>query len=57
MNESHPLEERFKNTLSLMTMEEKVAMCHAQSKLSSKGVVRLGTPEVWMSDGPHGVRE
>ena len=57
MNENHPLEERVKNALSLMTMEEKVAMCHAQSKFSSKGVARLGIPEVWMSDGPHGVRE
>lgn len=57
MNENHPLEERVKNALSLMTLEEKVALCHAQSKFSSKGVARLGIPEVWMSDGPHGVRE
>jgi len=52
-----PLEERVENALSLMTVEEKVALCHAQSKFSSKGVSRLGIPEVWMSDGPHGVRE
>ena len=57
MDENHPLEERVKNALSLMTLEEKVALCHAQSKFSSKGVARLGIPEVWMSDGPHGVRE
>ena len=31
-------------------------MCHAQSKFSTKGVGRLGIPEIWMSDGPHGVR-
>lgn len=42
--------------LSLLTLEEKVAMCHAQSKFSTKGVGRLGIPELWMSDGPHGVR-
>ena len=54
---NNPLEERVKNALSLMTLEEKVAICHAQSKFSSKGVPRLGIPEVWMSDGPHGVRE
>jgi len=57
LDPSKPLEERVANALSLMTMEEKVALCHAQSKFSSKGVPRLGIPEVWMSDGPHGVRE
>lgn len=57
LDETRPIEERVKNALSLMTLEEKVALCHAQSKFSSKGVPRLGIPEVWMSDGPHGVRE
>ena len=56
LDETRPVEERVKNALSLMTLEEKVALCHAQSKFSSKGVARLGIPEVWMSDGPHGVR-
>lgn len=51
------IEERVENALSLMTMEEKVALCTAQSKFSSHGVPRLGIPEIWMSDGPHGVRE
>lgn len=44
------------STLSQMTLEEKVAILHAQSKFCSAGVPRLGVPEVWMSDGPHGVR-
>ncbi len=51
------VEERVENALSLMTTEEKVALCHAQSKFSSKGVARLGIPEVWSTDGPHGIRE
>lgn len=42
--------------LPKLTLEEKVAMCHAQSKFSSPGVPRLGIPEFWFADGPHGVR-
>ncbi len=56
LDPSKSVEERVENALSLMTTEEKVALCHAQSKFSSKGVARLGIPEIWMSDGPHGVR-
>lgn len=52
-----PLEERVENALSLMTTEEKVALCHAQSKFSSKGVARLGIPEIWSADGSHGVSD
>ena len=39
-----------------MTTEEKIAVIHAQSKFSSPGVARLGIPQFWTDDGPHGVR-
>jgi beta-glucosidase len=44
------------NIIETLSIEEKIAMCHAQSKFSSSGVPRLGIPELWMSDGPHGIR-
>ena len=39
-----------------ITLEEKIAMLHAQSKFSSPGVPRLGIAELWCTDGPHGIR-
>ena len=39
-----------------MTLDEKIAVIHAQSKFSAAGVPRLGFPDLWTDDGPHGVR-
>lgn len=50
------IEARLDDALSRMTLEEKVKILHAQSKFSSAGVPRLGIPELWCTDGPHGVR-
>lgn len=56
LDESRDIEERVEDALSRMTLEEKIAVIHAQSKFSSPGVKRLGIPDIWTTDGPHGVR-
>ncbi|EYA69729.1 glycosyl hydrolase family 3 C-terminal domain protein [Bacteroides fragilis str. S24L15] len=56
LDDSKPIEDRIEDALSRITVEEKVALIHAQSKFSSPGVARLGIPEFWMTDGPHGIR-
>ncbi|MFT7558811.1 MAG: beta-glucosidase [Flavobacteriales bacterium] len=42
--------------LAELTMDEKLSLIHANGKFSVAAVERLGIHEMWMSDGPHGVR-
>ncbi|MCI6840422.1 MAG: glycosyl hydrolase, partial [Prevotella sp.] len=53
---SKPIEQRVEDALQRMTLREKIRVIHAQSKFSSAGVPRLGLPDFWTDDGPHGVR-
>ena len=56
LDETVPVEQRIDDALKRMTLDEKIAVIHAQSKFSSPGVKRLGFPDLWTDDGPHGVR-
>lgn len=55
-NDALSEDEKVEAILSQLTMEEKVKLCAAQGKFTTPGVPRLGIPELWYSDGPHGVR-
>ena len=56
LDPSKGIEGRVEDALSRMTLAEKIDVIHAQSKFSSAGVKRLGFPDFWTDDGPHGVR-
>lgn len=56
LDATKPIEQRVEDALKRMTLDEKIAVIHAQSKFSSPGVARLGMPDFWTDDGPHGVR-
>lgn len=56
LDDTKPIEVRVEDALKRMTLDEKIAVIHAQSKFSSPGVKRLGIPDFWTDDGPHGVR-
>ena len=56
LDATKPIDQRVEDALQRMTLDEKIAVIHAQSKFSSPGIKRLGFPDFWTDDGPHGVR-
>ncbi len=54
LDESLPLEQRVEDALSRMTLDEQIAMCHAEGKFAAAGVPRRGNPHLGTRDAPHG---
>jgi beta-glucosidase len=55
-NPSTPVEERVKDLLGRMTLEEKASMLAGSGWMESMPIERLGIPAIKMADGPLGVR-
>lgn len=52
-----PGKDKIDSIISQMSLEEKIAMVHANTLFSSAGVQRLNIPDLICDDGPLGVRE
>ncbi len=55
-NPSLPVDQRVKDLLSRMTLEEKATMMGGSAWTDASGIERLGIPAIKMADGPMGVR-
>jgi beta-glucosidase len=51
------LDNKVKELISKMTLEEKAFLCSGKDFWTTKPVERLKIPSIFMSDGPHGLRK
>lgn len=50
-------QEKIRELVAQMTLEEKAGLCSGRDFWHLKGVERLGIPSVMVADGPHGLRK
>ena len=50
------MKKKINQLIQQMSLEEKVSLCFGGSDWSTQPIERLGIPEIFMTDGPYGVR-
>ncbi|WP_395042987.1 glycoside hydrolase family 3 C-terminal domain-containing protein [Flavobacterium sp.] len=50
-------QEKAKSLVNKMTLEEKASLCSGGTAWTTKPIERLSIPEIFMTDGPHGLRK